>query len=220
MNECKITLPKKDGKILQFRDHWEKQDLPYIVYGDFECLLIKMDEKSQENPHDSSRLISEDDDGGCDMVEIGNLQNFKEKKSQLLADAFQKHEPYCAGLYLHDRYDDSRCYYKTFRRQHCTLQFVLELERIAVEVQNRIENFPLLVMSEEDEARFQMAKTCHICGKEFQRDDIRVRDHCTGDLVPPDPRLIQFVIYHIKKTSTFQSYSITEVESIAQNKRN
>ncbi|KAJ8666080.1 hypothetical protein QAD02_007742 [Eretmocerus hayati] len=177
MNECKITLPKEDEKILQFRDHWKKQDLPYIVYGDFECLLVKINEKSQENPHDSSRLISEDDDGDCDMVDIENLQNFKEKKSQLLADAFQKHEPYCVGLYFHDRYDDSRCFYKTFRGRDCAQQFVLELERIAVEVQNRIENFPPLVMSEEDEVRFQMAKTCHICGKEFQRDDIRVRDH-------------------------------------------
>ncbi|KAJ8672096.1 hypothetical protein QAD02_003355 [Eretmocerus hayati] len=137
-----------------FRDHWKKQDLPYIVYGDFECLLVKINEKSQENPHDSSRLISEDDDGDCDMVDIENLQNFKEKKSQLLADAFQKHEPYCVGLYFHDRYDDSRCFHKTFRGRDCAQQFVLALERIAVEVQNRIENSPPLVMSEEDEARF------------------------------------------------------------------
>ncbi|KAJ8673576.1 hypothetical protein QAD02_019860 [Eretmocerus hayati] len=137
MNECKITLPKDDEKILQFRDHWKKQDLPYIAYADVECLLVKMDEKSSVDSNYHTRLISEgDDDGDCEMSEIGDLQNFEKKKSQLLVDAFQRHEPYCVGLYFHDRYDENHCFYKTFRGRNCAQQFVQELERIAIEVQN------------------------------------------------------------------------------------
>ncbi|KAJ8665748.1 hypothetical protein QAD02_007410 [Eretmocerus hayati] len=139
MNECRITLPKDDEKILKFRDHWKKQDLPYVVFSDFECLLVKMDGNSSEDANHHTRLISKDDDdedGDFNMIENGDLENFKKKKFQLSADAFQKHEPYCVGLYFHDRYDDSRCFYKTSRRRNCAQQFVEELERIAIKVQN------------------------------------------------------------------------------------
>ena len=35
-----------------------------------------------------------------------------------------------------------------------------------------------LKMSSEDEQNFNTAKECHICGKKYTNEDIRVRDHC------------------------------------------
>ncbi|KAJ8684508.1 hypothetical protein QAD02_020365 [Eretmocerus hayati] len=44
-NECKIVLPRPEEAVLRFTNHWKKQDSPYIVYADFECLLIKMNQE-------------------------------------------------------------------------------------------------------------------------------------------------------------------------------
>ena len=33
-------------------------------------------------------------------------------------------------------------------------------------------------MSSEDKQNFNAAKECHICGKKYIKEDIRVRDHC------------------------------------------
>ena len=33
-------------------------------------------------------------------------------------------------------------------------------------------------MSSEEEQNFNAAKECHICGKKYTYEDIRVRDHC------------------------------------------
>jgi len=33
-------------------------------------------------------------------------------------------------------------------------------------------------MTNEDEQNFQKSTKCHICGKTFTNEDVRVRDHC------------------------------------------
>jgi len=33
-------------------------------------------------------------------------------------------------------------------------------------------------MTNEDEQNFQKSTKCHICGKKFTNEDVRVRDHC------------------------------------------
>ena len=35
-----------------------------------------------------------------------------------------------------------------------------------------------LKISSEDEQNFNAANECHICGKKYTNEDIRVRDHC------------------------------------------
>ena len=35
-----------------------------------------------------------------------------------------------------------------------------------------------LIMSTEEEERFQLTNSCWICGKLFNVEDVKVRDHC------------------------------------------
>ena len=35
-----------------------------------------------------------------------------------------------------------------------------------------------LIMTKENEDKFQKAEECHICNKQYTDKDIRVRDHC------------------------------------------
>lgn len=48
INNCKVILPTEDNKIVQFKNHKNKNSVPFIVYANFECLL----EPIENNKHD------------------------------------------------------------------------------------------------------------------------------------------------------------------------
>ncbi|XP_025073685.1 uncharacterized protein LOC112552501 [Pogonomyrmex barbatus] len=48
MNDCAIRLPNEDNKWLEFKNHCNKEQLPFIVYANLECILRRM-EPEREN---------------------------------------------------------------------------------------------------------------------------------------------------------------------------
>lgn len=91
--------------------------------------------------------------------------------------AYQEHEPYSVGYYFKCMHDDSKSYYKSRRDKDCIAWFVKELYFVAAKAEIMLNNIIPLQMSIKDEVLFAMTQECEICGKTYDADDVRVRDH-------------------------------------------
>ncbi|KAL6262002.1 hypothetical protein P5V15_007091 [Pogonomyrmex californicus] len=49
MNNCAIRLPSEDDKWLEFKNHTNKERLPFIVYADLECVLRRTEPTERED---------------------------------------------------------------------------------------------------------------------------------------------------------------------------
>ncbi|XP_025072959.1 LOW QUALITY PROTEIN: uncharacterized protein LOC112552260, partial [Pogonomyrmex barbatus] len=49
MNDCAIRLPSEDDKWLEFKNHTNKERLPFIVYADLECVLRRTEPAERED---------------------------------------------------------------------------------------------------------------------------------------------------------------------------
>lgn len=92
---------------------------------------------------------------------------------------YQKHVPHSVGFYFHCDYSDAISEYKSFRGENCIKLFMEELEKIAVDVNSRLEDIVQMEqLTNEMNHDFESAAACHICEEPFNPENIRVRDHC------------------------------------------
>ncbi|XP_055316114.1 uncharacterized protein LOC129575903 [Sitodiplosis mosellana] len=92
--------------------------------------------------------------------------------------AYQQHEAYAIGYYFKCNYDDSKSFYRSNRGPNCIDWFIQDLQDIASDVEQILNDKMPLNMSLEDEAFFIVSDECHICEEPYMMGDIRVRDHC------------------------------------------
>ncbi|KAL7298974.1 hypothetical protein TKK_0008073 [Trichogramma kaykai] len=52
MNKCRIKLPEEKDKILKFKDYSKKEWVPFVIYGDFECVLKPINESKAYTEHE------------------------------------------------------------------------------------------------------------------------------------------------------------------------
>ncbi len=64
------------------------------------------------------------------------------------------------------------------RGETCMKEFCTTLNKIQNKVMNYLKNNNNMIMTDEDKKDFENAKECHICKKQFTKDDVKVRDHC------------------------------------------
>jgi len=48
MNDYAILLLSEDDKWLEFGNHYNKEQVPFIVYADLECVLRKMEPNKKD----------------------------------------------------------------------------------------------------------------------------------------------------------------------------
>lgn len=92
--------------------------------------------------------------------------------------AYQEHETYSIGFFLKCHFDDSQSFYKSYRGPDCIEWFVRELHSIARNIAEIMKIIVPINMNEQEEEDFQMAQRCHICEKEINAAETKVRDHC------------------------------------------
>lgn len=85
--------------------------------------------------------------------------------------AYQQHEVYSVGYYLHCSYDETKSYYKAKRGPTCIDWFVQELYELAFCFNEIFTKIVPMEMTPEDIANHEQAKTCHICDEEFNATD-------------------------------------------------
>lgn len=145
LNKCKITLPSEEHKWMKFRNFQFKLENPFIIYADFESLLIDV-EKNNES---------------------------KQPKG-----SYQMHKPFSVGYYFQSRCSQLISYYKSYTSEvDCVNWFIDELHEIAKDVWHVFHEFEPMNLTKEEKRAFRQATVCHICDKNFELDDLKVRDH-------------------------------------------
>lgn len=91
--------------------------------------------------------------------------------------AYQEHEPYSVGFYLKCSFNDKKSFYKSFRGPNCIDLFAEQLLSIANDAALTFSVKEPMKLTVDEENAFQIAEKCHICGKKYDKDDIKVRDH-------------------------------------------
>ena len=147
--EQSIKMPPIGSKI-KFTNYNKQMQAPFVIYADFEAIT--------EPIH------------GCNQ---SNQQSFTE--------AYQKHTDCGYGYKVVCCYDDKYSkpikYYRGEKAVYKFMQAMLDEVKYCRQTIKYKFNKPL-VMSPEDEDKFQKATSCHICGKKYKKTDKRVRDHC------------------------------------------
>ena len=145
-----IKMPTKDNNILKFDNAYKQLPVPFVIYADFEAITEKMH--------------------GC-----------RPNDDKSYTEAYQKHTDCGYGYKVVCCYDDK--YTKPlqiYRGEKAVYKFMnamLSEVRYCKKVMKEYFNKPLK-MTKDDEEKFQKADKCHICEKKYNKNDVRVRDHC------------------------------------------
>ncbi|XP_068675675.1 uncharacterized protein [Montipora foliosa] len=145
-----INMPTRNDNILKFNNFNKQLAVPFVIYADFEAIIEKIH--------------------GC---QPNNDKSYTE--------AYQKHTDCGYGYKVVCCYDDK--YSKAverYRGPNAVYKFMekmLEEVKYCKKIMKKEFNKPLR-MTKDDEKEFQKADKCHICEKEYNETDVRVRDHC------------------------------------------
>ena len=143
-------MPDKDKNILKFNNFHKQQAVPFVIYADFEAIIEKI--------------------SGC---QPNNDKSYTE--------AYQKHTDCGYGYKVVCCYDDKYTkpvqIYRGEKAVYKFMEAMLEEVKYCKKTMKRCFNKPLK-MTNDDVDKFETAKGCHICDKEYTSEDIRVRDHC------------------------------------------
>ena len=145
-----IKMPTKDDNILKFNNAHKQIPVPFVIYADFEAITEKIH--------------------GC---QPNNDKSFTE--------AYQKHTDCGYGYKVVCCYDDKYTkpvqIYRGEKAVYKFMEAMLEEVKYCKKVMKKEFNKPLR-MTKDNEKEFQKADKCHICEKEYNKTDVRVRDHC------------------------------------------
>ena len=150
-----IKMPDKDNNILKFNNFHKQQQVPFVVYADFEAITEKV-----------YGCIPSDDKSYTEAYQKHTDCGYGYKLVCCYDDKYTKPE-------------------QIYRGENAVYQFMenmLEEVKYCKNIMKKRFNKPLR-MTENDEEKFQKAEECHICDKRYTEKDIRVRDHChiTGE---------------------------------------
>ena len=145
-----IKMPTKNENILKFNNFHKQLAVPFVIYADFEAITEKIH--------------------GC---QPNNNKSFTE--------AYQKHTDCGYGYKVVCCYDDKYSkpvqIYRGEKAVYKFMEAMLEEVKYCKKVMKKEFNKPLR-MTKDDEKEFQKSNKCHICEKEYNKTDVRVRDHC------------------------------------------
>ena len=144
-----IRMPEEGENASRFNNFHKQVPTPFVIYADFEAITHKLE-------------TNEDNDDG-------NLSYTK---------AYQNHDyGYKLVCYYDDKYGKP---VQTFQGKGSVYKF---MEKMLEEVEHSKkivkEKFDKpLTMTDEEEISFKETNKCYICGNEYTKRDLRVRDHC------------------------------------------
>ena len=150
-----IEMPTEEDKFMQFRQVKKMLKVPFVVYADFECILVPM--PSDINKSDKQE---EKDEGG------------KRKKMNL-------HRP-CGYSYLlvSDVEGDLPSDIVTYSGENVLEHFFTEMLTLGDKLMTRLKTKKEIVMTEENLEHYRTTDVCHICEDLIKDPEQKVRDHC------------------------------------------
>jgi hypothetical protein len=138
----------KEAK-LEFKNFHRIQRSPYVIYGDFECLLEKIDGCQQDPTASYTQCYQRHTPCGYGLVETFGCCN----------DTVKVGAP------------------QVYRGEEPVKNFLCKVVELAEEHQERYNCQKKIEMSEQDKYNFKCAQYCYLCKKGMQPSD-KAKDHC------------------------------------------
>ena len=149
--ECGKTVYPKKGETLKFKNYERMHDIPFIVYADFECYLIPIDEIIGDN---TKQFQKHEPSGYCYLIKCFDDNLYKPKL---------------------------RRYTIKSEDEDVSLKFVKSLEKEIRKIYEKFKFPKRIVFTRENKKDFKYAKKCYACDKKFEKDDkVRDHCHYTG----------------------------------------
>ena len=145
-----VNMPTKDNNILKFNNFHKQQQVPFVIYADFEAITEKI--------------------SGCQPYNDKSYTEAYQKHT----DCGYGYKIVCC---YDDKYTKPIQIYRGEKAVYKFMENMLEELKYCKKIMKTFFNKPLK-MTKDDEEEFQKAKECHICDKKYTEKDIRVRDHC------------------------------------------
>ena len=145
-----VKMPDKDKNILKFNNFHKQQQVPFVIYADFEAITEKISGCKPNDDKSYTEAYQKHTDCGYGYKVVCCYDNKYTKPVQI--------------------YRGEKAVYKFMEK-------MLEEVKYCKQIMKTCFNKPLK-MTEDDENEFQKAEACHICDIEYTEKDIRVRDHC------------------------------------------
>jgi len=143
-------MPGKDNNVLKFNNFHKQQQVPFVIYADFEAITEKISSCKPNNDKSYTEAYQKHTDCGYGYKIVCCYDDKYTKPVQI--------------------YRGEKAVYKFMEK-------MLEEVKYCKKVMKTFFNKPLK-MTQDDEDEFQKAKECHICNKKYTSKDIPVRDHC------------------------------------------
>lgn len=151
---CNLIMPKKGKNILKFENHHYSSKLPFTIYCDFESNNIPI-ETSQPNPNKSY----------TNKISTQEINSY--------------------GIYIKSDYSNIyKSEYISYVGEDAKEKYVKEIIKIYKKItyQMYLNEKKEPMLTNEQENKFQEAKECYICEKEFQESyKIKEHNHLTGE---------------------------------------
>ena len=145
-----VKMPEKGKNILQFDNFHKQQQVPFVIYADFEAITEKI--------------------SNCQPDDNQSYTNAYEKHT----DCGYGYTVVCC---YDDKYSKPLIIYRGEKAVYGFLEDMLKEVKYCKKVMKKEFNKPLK-MTKDDENKFEKAKECHICNKKYTDEDTKVRDHC------------------------------------------
>ena len=145
-----VKMPEKGKNILQFNNFHKQQQVPFVIYADFEAITEKI--------------------SNCQPDDNQSYTNAYQKHTDC---GFGYKLVCCYG----DKYSKPLTIYRGEKAVYEFMEQMLKEVKYCKNVMKKEFNKPLK-MTKKDEEKFKKAEECYICNKKYTNEDIRVRDHC------------------------------------------
>ena len=145
-----VKMPEKGKNILQFDNFHKQQQVPFVIYADFEAITEKI--------------------SNCQPDDNQSYTNAYQKH----IDCGYGYKVVCC---YDDKYSKPLIIYRGEKAVYGFLEDMLKEVKYCKKVMKKEFNKPLK-MTKDDENKFKKAEECHICNKKYTDEDTKVRDHC------------------------------------------
>lgn len=192
-NRVKTILPEFYDNILKFKNYRNKIDVPFIIYADFEVLLVPIVSDIQTpkniNKSSSSDVMNVDvnDDMNDDMnVDVSDDDMNDEINDDMSNRPFtrdiQEHVPYGFSYYIKCSYDNSLNKLIRYRGVDCIQVFHTRIAEELKPIYEKLRTIvPLIPLTNSQHRDYVIADRCHICNGTFNEKEKNYRkviDHC------------------------------------------
>ena len=145
-----VKMPEKGNNILKYNNFHKQQQVPFVIYADFEAITEKISGCQPNNNESYTNAYQNHTDCGFGYKVI------------------------CC---YDDKYSQPLKIYRGEKAVYTFLEYMLDEVKYCKKVMKKEFNKPLK-MTKKDEEKFKKAEECYICNKKYTNEDIRVRDHC------------------------------------------